>query len=572
MNKASKAENALPALARRPSRTPSPEKRAARRASVAPGERPKRDSVLAARARRKSPDRRALSPIVGSPKRLARLVTNESATQTSARAAEGRPATIPALCMLDLERPRTASQYTNVTDASRGSSADPEAFRAALERLGYPAGGSWPPEAAAPPHGSGAPGAPAPAPYAFYAAVRDAAVDARVRRLIRAKSPTREQRAARRAEVAAAQGYLAARAKRAWEALHGKMAVGLRRDTALRWLLEFAKDATPSDGEDPLPDGAPPAAPKQRDSVVLWQRISLEAPVYDVRPSASEAPVDAWSDGDEEPAGALEAEAVSPPRWDDRKSMWVESPKAKPSEGNRETRVGQRHGVHRLRREVAKQEREVAREAAAQKDAAAAAAAEREEEEAVQETARKVEDDDASRASSESKASAGSGRKLFSWGRKARTKPDAAPDPPPPPPPPPGATPERRATVAKASKLLATPKTAAAVKRYTAEDYASENYDALVAIAAYEETCAEGGDAAASARAIYDEFIEIGTNSQINLSGKLQRQLKKRIVTGDDANPVDAAIFDPVRLEIDKMLTGNLMRHRESIARLQDSP
>ena len=47
----------------------------------------------------------------------------------------------------------------------------------------------------------------------------------------------------------------------------------------------------------------------------------------------------------------------------------------------------------------------------------------------------------------------------------------------------------------------------------------------------------------------------------------LHVSFKRRIVDGE-GDPVDAAVFDKVRVEIDKMLTGNLMKHRGSISKL----
>jgi len=604
-SRARRASSAAPAPLTKPAKQ--------RRASTASTEadRPKRDAVLAARPRSRS--------------------GIEAQTQTSARASEGRPADIPALDFFDLRRPPTASAYTNLTTASRGSSADVEAFRAAVDAERH----TWYDEA------------PAEAPAAAASDLQEGAPALRPRNMVRQKGPSKAE-AKRAAKVRGdAAAYLRARARRAHDALHGDLAVELRRDTALRWLLDAARAAA-GDADAFLPLGAAPPDARQRPEV--WSLEGFDEAVEGV---------DEKTDDD---AGR--------PVWDDRKGMWVSSRPEKAHVEDTEAMI-----VHKVRRgnrrhtddderkrllaqlrerELAEGEAspykgvsyaddaahrrmaahgearhepraevvaEPAYDAPARKRAgggkvydkpladgrrlsqtAAASRVQRENEKhkAKASTPASKATTPASKAtspaspasppaappseppspSSSTPSSPGKkARHLFGWGRKKKDKSPspakkAAAAPPAKPaaaPPPPAASPpaelKRRETVANASALLANPRTAAAVKAFLDREYATENYLALDAIAAFKRTAADGGDVAAAARALYDEFIDQSSETQVNISGKLFRQLKKRIVDGE-GDPVDAAVFDKVRVEIDKMLTGNLMKHRGSISKL----
>ncbi|KAH8045662.1 cAMP-dependent protein kinase regulator [Aureococcus anophagefferens] len=62
-------------------------------------------------------------------------------------------------------------------------------------------------------------------------------------------------------------------------------------------------------------------------------------------------------------------------------------------------------------------------------------------------------------------------------------------------------------------------------------------------------------------KAVYDAYVDQASETCVNISHKLVRQLKKRVVEAGPADaPLDADAFEGVEAEINKMLKGNMMR------------
>ena len=118
---------------------------------------------------------------------------------------------------------------------------------------------------------------------------------------------------------------------------------------------------------------------------------------------------------------------------------------------------------------------------------------------------------------------------------------------------------------ASAAAVLTHPSTAPLFKVFLDGDLASENYQCWDAIADYRAVChaAASGrpEIHAAAQAVYDAYVDQASETCVNISHKLVRQLKKRVVEAGPADaPLDADAFEGVEAEINKMLKGNMMR------------
>ena len=117
---------------------------------------------------------------------------------------------------------------------------------------------------------------------------------------------------------------------------------------------------------------------------------------------------------------------------------------------------------------------------------------------------------------------------------------------------------------ASAGAVLSHPVTRDPFRKFLDSELASENHECWDAIADYRRRVAasegeitDADEANAMARTLYDAFIAPGCDTQVNVSSKMAGKLRAKIY---DESAGDAALFDGVAAEIDRMLRGNMMR------------
>ncbi|KAH8078519.1 hypothetical protein JL720_9715 [Aureococcus anophagefferens] len=117
---------------------------------------------------------------------------------------------------------------------------------------------------------------------------------------------------------------------------------------------------------------------------------------------------------------------------------------------------------------------------------------------------------------------------------------------------------------ASAGAVLSHPVTRDPFRKFLDAELASENHECWDAIADYRRRVAasegevtDADEANAMARTLYDAFIAPGCDTQVNVSSKMAGKLRAKIY---DESAGDAALFDGVAAEIDRMLRGNMMR------------